>query len=348
MERWQKSLATSITSLGKLAKRFRIDPQLLQPVVERYPMRITPYYLSLIQDTGDPIWRQCVPDPRELENDHLPVDPLNEAASSPVQGVIHRYPDRVVLLVSSACAMLCRFCMRKSWIRNQAGSDTNNSIEAALKYIEKTSAVRDVLLSGGDPLLLTDEFLERILARLRKIPHVEIIRIGSRTPVTLPDRITSHLCRMLKRFPPLYVNTHFNHPLEITPQSAQACARLVDAGIPVGNQTVLLRSINNNLEVMKELMEKLLKIRVRPYYLHHMDLVKGTSHFRTSVDQGLKIMAGLRGYTSGMAIPYYVIDLPGGKGKVPILPEDIKRNGHTLYLRNYLGEVIEYPDCPGE
>ena len=216
--------------------------------------------------------------------------------------------------------------------------------EAALNHIEKTSAIRDVILSGGDPLLLADEFLESIIIRLRKIPHVEIIRIGSRAPVTLPDRITSRLCRMLKRYHPVYINTHFNHPLEITPQSAEACARLVDAGIPVGNQTVLLKGVNDNLEVMKELMQKLLTIRVRPYYLHHMDLVKGTSHFRTSVEQGLKIMAGLRGYTSGMAIPYYVIDLPGGKGKVPILPEDIKRDGQTLYLRNYLGEVIEYPD----
>jgi lysine 2,3-aminomutase len=344
MERWQKSLATSISSLEELAKRFRIDPEPLQLVVEHYPMRITPYYLSLVHEIGDPIWRQCVPDPRELENDHLPVDPLNEAGSSPLPGLIHRYPDRVVLLVSSTCATLCRFCMRKSWIQSHGGSNTNASIEAALKYIQKTSAIRDVILSGGDPLLLADEFLESILARLRKIPHVEIIRIGSRAPVTLPERITSRLCCMLKRYHPVYVNTHFNHPLEITPQTAQACARLVDAGIPVGNQTVLLKSVNDNLEVMKELMQKLLTIRVRPYYLHHMDLVKGTSHFRTSVEQGLKIMAGLRGYTSGMAIPYYVIDLPGGKGKVPVLPDDVKRDGKILYLRNYRGEIIEYPD----
>jgi lysine 2,3-aminomutase len=348
MERWQKSLAASISSLEELTKRFRIDPEPLQPVAERYPMRITPYYLSLVQEIGDPIWRQCVPDPRELQNEDLPVDPLNEVTSSPVPGLIHRYPDRVVLLVSSTCATLCRFCMRKSWIQSQARSNTNNSIEAALEYVQKTSAIRDVILSGGDPLLLADELLERILARLRKISHVEIIRIGSRAPVTLPDRITSRLCRMLKRYHPVYVNTHFNHPLEITPQSAEACQRLADAGIPVGNQTVLLKGVNDNLEIMKELVQKLLRIRVRPYYLHHMDLVKGTHHFRTSVAQGLRIMAGLRGYTSGMAIPYYVIDLPGGKGKVPILPEDLERNRHTLYLRNYLGEVIEYPDCPGE
>jgi lysine 2,3-aminomutase len=348
VERWQKSLATSISSLEELAKRFRIEPEPLQPVVERYPMRITPYYLSLVQEVGDPIWRQCVPDPRELENGHLSVDPLDEAASSPVPGLIHRYPDRVVLLVSSTCATLCRFCLRKSWIQSLGGSDTNNSIEAALEYVQKTSAIRDVILSGGDPLLLCDEFLESILARLRNIPHVEIIRIGSRAPVTLPDRITSRLCRMLKRYHPVYVNTHFNHPLEITPQSAEACGRLADAGIPVGNQTVLLKGVNDNLEVMKELVQKLLRIRVRPYYLHHMDLVKGTHHFRTSVEQGLKIMAGLRGYTSGMAIPYYVIDLSGGKGKVPVLPDDVKRDGKILYLRNYRGEIIEYPDVVEE
>jgi lysine 2,3-aminomutase len=250
----------------------------------------------------------------------------------------------VVLLISSTCATLCRFCMRKSWMQSHGDLNTNASIETALEYIEKTPAIRDVILSGGDPLLLLDEFLESILARLRKIPHVEIIRIGSRAPVTLPDRITLRLCRMLKRYYPLYVNTHFNHPSEITLQSAEACARLVDSGVPVGNQTVLLKGVNDDPAVMKQLVQKLLTIRVRPYYLHHMDRVKGTSHFCTSVEQGLKIMAGLRGHTSGMAIPYYVIDLPGGKGKVPILPEHIKRDGKILYLRNYLGEVIEYPD----
>ena len=204
--------------------------------------------------------------------------------------------------------------------------------------------IRDVILSGGDPLLLPDESLEDILNKLRRIPHVEIIRIGTRTPVTLPDRITLKLCRMLKRYHPLYVLTHFNHPSEITPRSSTACIYLVDAGIPLGNQTVLLKGVNDHPPVMKDLMQKLLTIRVKPYYIHHMDLVRGTSHFRTTVDRGLKIMTYLRGYTSGLAIPYYVIDPPGGKGKVPILPEDVKRHGKILYLKNYLGEVIEYPD----
>lgn len=344
MEHWQKSLAGSITSPEELADRYHIDIEPLEPVVARYPMRITRYYLGLIREVNDPLWRQCVPDRRELEDNHLPADPLSEAKLSPVPGLIHRYPDRVVLLVSSACATLCRFCMRKRWMGCHGFLKTGNPTDGGLKYISGTAAVRDVILSGGDPLLLSDDELEDILARLRQIPHLEMIRINTRAPVTLPDRITHRLCRMLKRYHPLYVNTHFNHPLEITPQSSEACARLADAGIPLGNQTVLLKEVNDEPEVMKQLMQKLLTIRVRPYYIHQMDLVKGTGHFRTGVEQGLKIMAGLRGYTSGMATPCYVIDLPGGKGKVPILPDDVRREGKTFFLRNYLGETIEYQD----
>jgi lysine 2,3-aminomutase len=234
--------------------------------------------------------------------------------------------------------------MRKSWIRNKRGMSLKESIEGAIEYIRRKPMIRDVILSGGDPLLLSDESLEDILHKLRKIPHLEIIRIGSRAPVTLPDRITLRLCRMLRRYHPVYVITHFNHPIEITPQSSKACIHFVDAGIPVGNQTVLLRGVNDDPAVMKKLMQKLLTIRVKPYYIHHLDLVQGTSHFRTSVEQGKRIMANLRGYTSGMATPYYVIDLPEGKGKVPILPDDVKRNGNVLYLRNYRGEIVEYPD----
>jgi len=234
--------------------------------------------------------------------------------------------------------------MRKSWIRNKRGINLKESIDEAIEYIWKKPMIRDVILSGGDPLLLSDESLEDILSKLRRIPHLEIIRIGSRAPVTLPDRITLRLCRMLKRYHPLYVVTHFNHPSEITPQSSKACILIVDAGIPVGNQTVLLKGVNDDPPVMKKLMQKLLTIRVRPYYIHHMDLVQGTSHFRTSVEQGKKIMASLRGHTSGMATPYYVIDLPKGKGKVPVLPDDVKRDGKILYLRNYRGEITEYTD----
>lgn len=347
MERWQRSLLTSLSSLDDLAQQFGIDPEPLRPVVERYPMRITPYYLELIKEIGDPIWRQCVPDPRELD-DGLPYDSYNEAELSPVPGLIQRYPDRVVLLVSSSCPTFCRFCMRKSWIRNNRGIDLKESIDEAIEYIRGKPMIRDVILSGGDPLLLADESLEDILSKLRKMPHIEIIRIGTRAPVTLPDRITVKLCRMLKRYHPLYVITHFNHPFEITPQSSKACIQLADAGIPVGNQTVLLKDVNDGPPDMKDLMQKLLTIRVKPYYIHHMDLVQGTFHFRTSVEQGKKIIASLRGHTSGMATPYYVIDLPKGKGKVPILPDDVTRNGKILYLRNYRGEVVEYPDDPGE
>ena len=342
MESWQESLTHSITDPEELSTHYPVDVGMLRSVADRYPMRITPYYLSLIKEIGDPIWRQCVPDVRELEGDHFSADPFREKELSPVPGLIHRYPDRVVLLVSPLCAAFCRFCMRKHQFRKE--SNLNSSVDSGLDYIEENSTVRDVVLSGGDPLLLPDETLEEILSKLRQIPHVEIIRINTRIPVTLPERITSHLCRMLKRYHPLYVNTHFNHPSEITEESGGACDQLADAGIPLGNQTVLLKGVNDDLPVMKQLMQKLLTIRVRPYYIHQMDLVKGTGHFRTPVEQGLEIMAGLRGHTSGMAIPYYVIDLPGGKGKVPLLPDDVKMEKGKLFLRNYLGEVVEYPD----
>lgn len=347
MERWQKSLAASITSPQRLAKRFHVDSGPLIPVVDRYPMRITSYYLTLIQEIGDPIWLQCVPDTRELEEDHFSSHFLDEAKMSPVPGLIHRYPDRVVLLVSSLCPSYCRFCMRKSWVGRE-GQTIDAILDEGLAYIRRNRAIRDVILSGGDPLLLTDEILENILGRLRKIPHVEVLRIGSRAPVTLPERITSRLCRLLKQYHPLYLITHFNHPSEITTRSSSACARLVEAGIPVENQTVLLKGVNDKPAVMRQLMQKLLTIRVRPYYIHQMDLVQGTAHFRTSVAQGMKIMASLRGHTSGLATPYYVVDLPEGKGKVPILPDDVKREGNVFYLRNYLGEVVEYPDVGGE
>jgi lysine 2,3-aminomutase len=343
MENWQKNLSQSITHPEELADHHPVNVGSLKSVVDRYPMRITPYYLGLIREIGDPVWRQCVPDIREIEEDGLSADPLNEEGFSPVPDLIHRYPDRAVLLVSSTCATFCRFCMRKHRF-NQKRSTTEGRLDAGLKYIEQTPVIRDVILSGGDPLLLPDEALEDLLFKLRRIPHVEIIRINTRIPVTLPERITPHLPEMLKRFHPLYVNTHFNHPVEITEASSEACHRLADAGIPLGNQTVLLKEVNDDLAVMKQLVQKLLTLRVRPYYIHQMDLVKGTGHFRTRVEKGLEIMAGLRGHTSGLATPYYMIDLPGGKGKVPLLPEDVKKRDGKLMLRNYLGEVVEYPD----
>lgn len=344
MIKWKKSILKSITSPEELSRFFPIDKNSLTQVTKTYPMRITPYYLNLIKTPGDPIWLQCVPDPKELLEDNLTTDPLNESYFSPIPGLIHRYPDRILLLVSSSCATICRFCLRKYWIGSKSGVSLSNLIENALIYIEKNPVIRDVILSGGDPFLLEDEVIEDIIKRLRKIRHLEIIRIGTRTPVTLPERITQRLCKILKRYHPIYVNTHFNHPSEITQESKIACQRLADSGIPLGNQTVLLKGVNDDPEVMKQLMQKLLAIRVRPYYLHHMDLVKGASHFRTSIEIGLKIISQLRGFTSGLAVPHYVVDLPMGFGKVELMPDDLKREGKIYRFRNYLGQFVEYED----
>jgi len=344
MENWQKTFLETLICLEELSDYFSMDLDSLNPVVERYPFRVTRYYFNLIQEPYDPIWRQCIPDLEEIKDLESPIDPLNERKFSPVPFLIHRYPDRVVLLVSPTCPTLCRFCTRKHYVRSDHLPIKSNPIEEAIEYVEKRPEIRDVILSGGDPLLLSDEELDGILKRLRKIPHLEIVRIHTRMPVTFPMRITLSLCRMLKTHHPLYLNTHFNHPLEITPQSSEACIRLADAGIPLGNQTVLLRGVNDDPGVMKQLVQKLLTLRVRPYYIHQLDRVRGTRHFRTSVGRGLTIISSLRGHTSGIAIPQYVIDLPGGKGKVPLLPEDVKKEGKTYFLRNYLGEVVEYQD----
>ena len=314
------------------------------PVSARYPVRLTQYYAGLIKQPYDAIWKQCMPDPREL-NDHTQLpDPLEEKLLSPVTGLIHRYPDRVVLLVSNRCPVYCRFCMRKRLVGSGDAPMGDDEFRKALEYIAAHPEIRDVILSGGDPLMLDDESLSRILSSLRGIPHIAIIRIGTRIPVTLPSRITPGLCSLLKRFHPLYINTHFNHPDEITAESASACSMLADAGVPLGNQTVLLKGVNDSVEIMRSLMAGLLTIRVKPYYLHQMDLVQGTAHFRTSVKTGLKILRGLRGHISGLAVPHYVIDLPGGKGKVAILPDDVEVNGDTLLLRTYTGERVSYLD----
>lgn len=320
-------------SLAKLAR-----------VAALYPFRVSPAFASLIRTEGDPIWRQCIPDVRELNDEEQCPDPLAEASLSPVPGLIHRYPDRAVLLVSNRCPVYCRFCMRK---RHVGGGDLplgRPALEQALAYIAATPAIHDIVLSGGDPLMLDDASLHYILGRLREIAHVAVIRIGTRVPVTLPDRVTPELCAMLKRFHPLYINTHFNHPAEITAASASACSQLADAGIPLGNQTVLLRGVNDDVETMRQLMTGLLRIRVRPYYLHQMDLVRGTVHFRTPLETGLEIMRGLRGHVSGLAVPYFVIDLPGGKGKVPVLPDNVERTGDKVILRTYQGERFVYRD----
>jgi lysine 2,3-aminomutase len=335
----------SIT-LKNIIQNWHIDGDLIS-VAAVYPFRASPQYAELILQPGDAIWRQCIPDVRELEDCGQLPDPLSEASLSPAPGLIHRYPDRVVLLVSNRCPVYCRFCMRKRHVGAGDAPLSRDALNQAMAYIAANSAIHDVILSGGDPLMLDDASLCHILSHLRAINHVKIIRIGTRMPVTLPDRITAELCSMLKRFHPIYVNTHFNHPDEITSKSAKACHQLADAGIPLGNQTVLLRGVNDDVEIMKYLMTGLLELRVKPYYIHQMDLVKGTAHFRTPISKGLEIIRALRGHVSGMAVPHYVIDLPDGKGKVPILPDSVEQEGDTFFLINYQGEKIVYRDIRG-
>ena len=315
MDTWKQQLAASIAGPELLAEHFDIDPAPLRAVAERFPMLITPQTLELIERPGDPIWRQCVPDPREIEGDQLFEDPLNEAAQSPVPAVVHRYPDRALLLVSGHCAGYCRFCTRKSRVGGAALAFSDAQILAGIDYIAERPEIRDVILTGGEPLLLDDDRLLGYLDRLKRLPHLEVLRIGTRVPVTLAARITPALCTELAKFHPLFINTHFNHPRELTPEAAAACARLANAGIPLGNQTVLLKDVNDDAATMVELCRRLLAMRVRPYYLHQMDLAKGTGHFRVPIERGLEIVQGLRGRVSGLAIPFYVIDPPDGRGK---------------------------------
>jgi lysine 2,3-aminomutase len=342
-ETWEQLISSAITGADALASRFEIDGPEIDQVAAEYPMFINPYYLGLITAKNDAIYRQAVPSISEISEAAGTPDPLNEEVLSPVPGLTHKYPDRVLFLVSSRCAMYCRFCNRKRKVGN-AGMATRESIREGIRYIRSNKSIRDVLLSGGDPLMLSDAELFRILSEIRAIPHVEIIRIGTRVPCTLPQRITPALTEMLKGFQPLYINTHFNHPEEITPESALACSMLAGAGIPLGCQTVLLKGVNDDAEVMKELMKRLVAIRVRPYYLFQADLVKGTSHFWTGLKKGVDIMSALQGHVSGMCIPRFMIDLPDGGGKVPITPEYIKgMDGNEMIIRNYLGREIRYP-----
>lgn len=344
MEFWQQQLAASLTRPEQLTERFEIDPAPLQAVVERYPMRITPYTLNLIEQPGDPIWRQAVPDPAELQPDQLYADPLNEAAFTPVPAVVHRYPDRALLLVSGSCAGYCRFCTRKSRVGRPELCFSEQQIAEGVAYIADRPEIRDVILTGGDPLLLDDERLATWLTQLRAISHLEILRIGTRVPVTLPERITPQLCELLAGCHPLYLNMHFNHPQELTPASAAACARLADAGIPLGNQTVLLRGVNDDPVVMARLCRGLLAMRVRPYYLHQMDMACGTSHFRVPVARGLEIVESLRGRISGMGIPAYMIDPPGGEGKVVLTRDCLVAGTGEVQIRSVHGDLVRLPD----
>ncbi len=312
---WQEILSRSIVSARDLSGPSAADGAEIEQVISRYPMRINPYYLGLIQEKGDPIYAQAVPDIREIADHEGYEDPLNEEDLSPVPGLTHKYPDRVLFLVSSRCAMYCRFCNRKRKV-GKPSMVTRVTLREGIAYIRKTPKIRDVLLSGGDPLLLSDRELHRILSEIRPIPHVEIIRIGTRVPCTLPQRITPELVNLLRGFHPLYINTHFNHPAEITAEATLACARLAGAGIPLGCQTVLLKGVNDDPSVMRSLMQKLVSIRVRPYYLFQADLARGTSHFWTPVNRGLEIISFIRKQASGLCVPHYAIDLPGGAGKV--------------------------------
>lgn len=342
MEMWQQMIRDSVHTVDQLVEKFNLDRRVAEQLDEFFQARINPYYLSLIRYPGDPIWLQCVPDKKELEDFDADEDPLMEDAMSPVPNITHRYPDRALFLTTSQCGLYCRFCTRKRKVGNHDKISMKN-LESAFKYLEKHTEIRDVILSGGDPLMLTDTMLEKILKRLRQIPHIEIIRLGTKMPCVLPQRITPKLCDMLKKYHPIYVNTHFNHPWEITPQSSKACEMLANAGVPVGNQMVLMKDVNDDPEVVKELMQKLLRIRVRPYYMYMADETKGANHFRTSIETGLNIVEALRGHTSGLAVPHFVIDAPGGGGKIPILPNYVlHHDSEKIVLRNYKNKVYSY------
>jgi len=342
MELWQEMVRDSVHSVDQVVEKFNIDRKDAEDLDEFFQARINPYYLSLIRYPGDPIWQQCVPAKTELKDFDAEEDPLHEDEMSPVPNITHRYPDRALFLVTSQCGIYCRFCTRKRKVGDYE-KISMKGLESAFNYLEEHKEIRDVILSGGDPLMLTDTMLEKILKRLRQMEHIEVIRLGTRMPVVLPQRITPKLCNMLKKYHPIYCNTHFNHPWEITEESSKACEMLADAGVPVGNQMVIMKSINDDPAIVKELMQKLLKIRVRPYYMYMADETKGANHFRTSVETGLKIAESLRGHTSGLAIPHFVIDAPGGGGKIPLLPNYVlHRDEEQIILRNFQNKVYSY------
>ncbi len=340
---WKQLIKESITDPAPFFDAHDPDLPGLGPVVEKYPMRINAYYRSLIKTKNDPMWKQVVPDVRELAGDKGLPDPLCEENQSPVPGLIHRYPNRVVFLVSGQCAVYCRFCMRKRKVGTQPVTDRANLADG-LDYIKKTTVINEVILSGGDPLMMDDDRLEWLLKAIRSNTHVKVIRVHSRMPCALPQRITPRLVKILSDIHPVFVNTHFNHPDEVTPQAVDACTRLVDGGIPTGCQTVLLHGVNDHPAIMKELMEKLLLMRVRPYYIHQADPVCGTGHFHAPLQKGLEIMKKLRGHISGMGVPQFMVDLPGGGGKTPVLPEYVMQKEPDFWrIKNFEGKTFKYP-----
>lgn len=345
MQGWQNILKKSIIRAKDIPARLSPNAEEIARTAEIYPMRINPYYFGLIEAKDDPIWKQAVPSGLELEDHVCFDDPLDEENLSPVPNLIHKYPDRVLFLVSSQCAMYCRFCTRKRKVGTERMVISRETVRAGIDYIRKHPEIRDVLVSGGDPLLLTDELLDEILTAVRSIPSVQIIRIGSRVPCTLPMRVTGKLVKLLRKFHPLYINTHFNHPREITPEAAGACGRLADAGIPLSCQTVLLHGVNDDPQTMRDLMQGLLMIRVRPYYLFQGDMTRGTNHFRTPISDGMKIMRALIGHTSGLAVPTFALDAPGGGGKIPLSPDYVTKVGSRLEFVNYCGKTCFYENA---
>lgn len=351
---WHWQLKNSINRVSTVETLLGIkldasERRKVEMTLRKFPLSITPYYLSLIDAKdfrNDPIFRQAFPDPKELEIDKCDMaDPLSEDKDSPAPGITHRYPDRVLFHISNVCSMYCRHCTRKRKVGDTDSIPDRNQIRRGLDYIRKTPAVRDVLLSGGDPLMLSDQYLDWILTELRQIEHVQVIRIGSRMPVVLPYRITDELVDMLKKHHPVWLNTHFNHPREVTSSSRAALKKLADAGIPLGNQTVLLAGVNDCVRIIRSLVHKLVQNRVRPYYLYQCDLAEGLSHFRTPVGKGIEIMEGLIGHTSGFSVPTYVIDAPGGGGKIPLNPNYlISLSTNKVVLRNYEGVITTYAE----
>lgn len=348
---WKWQLKNRIETLDQLKKYIKLTPEEEEGVKESLKtlrMAITPYYLSIINTeiSNCPIRKQAIPTGAEtFQSDADLLDPLHEDEDSPVPGLTHRYPDRVLFLITDMCSMYCRHCTRRRFAGQTDSESPSERIQNAIDYIARTPVVRDVLLSGGDALMVSDKMLESIIQRLRAIPHVEIIRIGTRTPVVCPQRITDDLVNMLKKYHPIWLNTHFNHPNEVTPEATEACAKLANVGIPLGNQSVLLRGVNDCVSVMKKLVHDLVRIRVRPYYIYQCDLSMGLEHFRTPVSKGIEIIENLRGHTSGYAVPTFVVDAPGGGGKTPVMPTYvISQSPGRVVLRNFEGVITTYTE----